>query len=78
MNARRLSTTVFSLLLICGAISLFVCCLQPELSEEEIQSEEQRVFSFIPEYCVKDMAQWFRFLVQHCSSVLKSLPVRSS
>jgi ubiquitin-protein ligase len=50
-------------------------CKKPGMSETEVMTEQQRVFAHIPEYCVKDMAQWFRFLVRHRSDVLQSLPI---
>ena len=68
--------------LIVNYVLLVLVCnifpLQPGLSEAEIMAAQQSVFSHIPEYCVKDMAQWFRFLVMHCSNLLRSLPVRKS
>ncbi|XP_076441977.1 uncharacterized protein LOC143280995 isoform X2 [Babylonia areolata] len=34
-------------------------------SVEEVQKAQQKALSVVPEFCIKDMAQWFTFLATH-------------
>ena len=47
-------------------IDLFVCialvCFQKHKSAEEARKAQKKALCVVPEFCVKDMAQWFTFL----------------
>ena len=45
------------------------------MSEEDVVEAQQNLCSSIPEYCIKDMAAWFKFLAFHNSDLLKSTTV---
>ncbi|XP_067687796.1 uncharacterized protein [Haliotis asinina] len=51
------------------------------VSGEEKVKAEKKAFSMIPEFCVKDMAIWFRFVATHAvyvhKGVLQGLPISS-
>ena len=48
---------------------------QPGLSEEEVQQEQRRIFSALPEFGVKDMVRWFRFVLRIRANLLRGLQV---
>ena len=45
------------------------------MSEEVVRERQRKLLAGIPEYCVKDMASWFRFVVLARPALLQGLQV---
>lgn len=50
-------------------------CMQAGLSEEQVFERQRSVMAGLPEFGVKDMASWFRFVVLSRPSLLQGLQV---
>ena len=48
---------------------------QGGVSEEEVFERQRKAMSGVPEFCVKDMAVWFRFVVLSRPALLQGLQV---
>ena len=48
---------------------------QSELSEEEVCEKQRKLLSGLPEFCVKDMASWFKLVAQFKPKLLQGLQV---
>lgn len=52
---------------------LIESCQQGDLAEAEVHQSQQQLLSGLPEFCVKDMASWFRFVALHRPKLLQGL-----